>query len=247
MKTKIALSALFTLALVIAALAQNQPPINQLTKAEKSAGWRLLFDGQTLDGWRGFHKDKVPAGWAVEDGCIKKLQAEGELGQAGGDLITVDQFDNFEFSIEWKLSKGGNSGIKYLVSESLPPTGKSGVSFEYQVLDDESHPDAKAGIAGNRTVASLYDLIPASKDKKVNPVGEFNQTRIVVKGNHIEHWLNGVKVLEFERGSEKLKQHIAASKFKTTKGFGETAKGHLLLQDHGDAVWYRNIKIRALK
>jgi Domain of Unknown Function (DUF1080) len=244
MKTKIASLLLTVATLIIAAAGQDNTPANQLTKAEKAAGWRMLFDGKTFGGWRGFHSDKVPAGWVVEDGCIKKVPAQGELGQAGGDLITVDQFDNFEFSIEWKLSKGANSGVKYLVSESLPPTGRSGVSFEYQVLDDENHPDAKAGIAGNRTAGSLYDLIPASKAKKLNPIGEFNLTRIVVKGNHIEHWLNGLKVVEFERGGEKLKQHIAESKFKDTKGFGETAKGHILLQDHGNAVWYRNIKIR---
>ncbi|MCI0525702.1 MAG: DUF1080 domain-containing protein [Acidobacteria bacterium] len=250
MKIKIALSSLLlfvALTLIITASAQNNTPVNQLTKAEKAAGWRSLFDGKTWNGWRGFHKENVPAGWAIEDGCIKKVQARGELGQAGGDLITVDQFDNFEFSIEWKLTKGANSGIKYLVSESLPPTGRSAVSFEYQVLDDDSHPDARAGIGGNRTAGSLYDLIPAGKDKKLKPLGEFNHTRIIVKGNHIEHWLNGVKVLEFERGGEKLKQHIAESKFKTTKGFGETAKGHILIQDHGDEVWYRNIKIRNLK
>jgi len=250
MKTKIALlflPLLIAATIIIAASAQNKAPVNQLTKAEKAAGWRSLFDGESLNGWRGFHSDKLPAGWTTEDGCIKKAQAEGELGQAGGDLITVDQFDNFEFSVEWKLPKGGNSGIKYLVSESLPPTGKSGISFEYQVLDDENHPDAKAGIAGNRTAGSLYDLIPASKAKKLNPIGEFNRTRIIVRGNHIQHWLNDVKVVEFERGGEKLKQHIAESKFKNTKGFGETAKGHILLQDHGDAVCYRNIKIRTLK
>jgi hypothetical protein len=221
--------------------------INRLTKAEMSDGWRSLFDGKSFNGWRGFHSDKVPEGWVIEDGCIKKAQAEGELGQAGGDLITVDQFDNFELSLEWKLSKGGNSGIKYLVSESLPPTGKSGISFEYQVLDDDSHPDAKNGINGNRTAGSLYDLIPASNSKKLRPIGEFNETRIIVKGNHIEHWLNGVKVVEFERGSNQFKERIAQSKFKDTKGFGETAKGHILLQDHGDAVWYRQIKIRKLK
>ena len=247
MKTTIASLSLTLVTLIIVAPAQNKTTANQLTGAEKAAGWRLLFDGKTFNGWRGFHSDKVPAGWVVEDGCIKKVQAKGELGQAGGDLITADQFDNFEFSIEWKLSKGANSGIKYLVSESLPPTGRSGVSFEYQVLDDQNHPDAKAGIAGNRTAGSLYDLIPASKAKKLNPIGEFNLTRIVVKGNHIEHWLNDMKVVEFERGGEILKKHIAESKFKDTKGFGETAKGHILLQDHGDAVWYRNIKIRELK
>lgn len=247
MKTKIVSLLLAVATLFIAASAQDKTPVNQLTEAEKADGWRLLFDGKTFDGWRGFHSDKVPAGWAIEDGCIKKVPAEDESSQASGDLISADQFDNFEFSIEWKLSKGANSGIKYLVSESLPPTGRSGISFEYQVLDDENHPDAKAGIAGNRTAGSLYDLIAASKDKKLNPVGEFNLTRIVVKGNHIEHWLNDVKVLEFERGGEKLKQHIAESKFKNTKGFGETAKGHILLQNHGDAVWYRNIKIRTLK
>jgi hypothetical protein len=250
MKYKLAFSLSLAALCIVAAAAQNKDDkasANQLTGAEKAAGWRLLFDGNTFNGWRGFHKDKVPAGWAIEDGCIKKLQAEGQLGQAGGDMITVDQFDNFEFSIEWKLSKGANSGVKYLVSESLPPTGRSGVAFEYQVLDDDNHPDAKAGIAGNRTAGSLYDLIPASKDKKTKPIGEFNHSRIVVRGNHIEHHLNGVKVLEFERGSEAFKERIAQSKFKTTKGFGEISKGHILLQDHGDAVWYRNIKIRELK
>jgi hypothetical protein len=247
MKINIASLFLTVVTLIIIAPAQNYDPANKLSKAEEDAGWRLLFDGKSLNGWRGFHSDKVPAGWAIEDGCIKKTPAQGELGQAGGDLITVDQFDNFEFSIEWKLAKGSNSGIKYLVSESLPPSGRSGVGFEYQVLDDDNHPDAKAGIAGNRTAGSLYDLIPASNAKKINPIGEFNQTRIVVKGNHIEHWLNDIKVVEFERGGETLKQHIAESKFKNTKGFGETAKGHILLQDHGDAVWYRNIKIHAIK
>jgi len=247
MKTIIASLSLTVIALIIVAPAQNKTPANQLTGAEKDDGWRLLFDGKTFDGWRGFHSDKVPEGWTIEDGCIKKIQAQSELGQAGGDLITTDQFSSFELSLEWKLSKGGNTGIKYLVSESLPPTGKSGVSFEYQVLDDDNHPDAKAGIAGNRTAGSLYDLIPASKNKKLNPIGEFNQVRIIVRGNQIEHWLNGVKVVQFERGSEDLKLRIAQSKFKNTKGFGETAKGHILLQDHGDAVWYRNIKIRELK
>ena len=135
---KIKLTFLFLFALLsIGALAQNKADA-QLTKAEQKAGWRLLFDGKTLNGWRGFHSQTAPGGWVVEGGCITKTKAKGELGQAGGDLITVDQFQNFEFSIEWRLGKGGNSGIKYLVSESLPPTGKSAVSFEYQVLEENA-------------------------------------------------------------------------------------------------------------
>jgi len=220
------------------------PMSSSLLPTVHGGEWRQLFDGKTLNGWRGFHREDVPPGWVAENGMLKhNRRAEG---QQGGDLITKDQFENFEFSIEWKLSKGGNSGIKYLVSETLPPTGRGAISFEYQVLDDQNHPDAKAGIAGNRTVGSLYDLMPAAANKKVKPVGEFNETRIIKKGNHIEHWLNGMKVVEFEQRSEALKAHIATSKFKDTKGFGEFSRGHILLQDHEDEVWFRNIKIREL-
>ena len=232
------------LLLPVAALAQKT---NALTKAETKAGWKLLFDGKSFNGWRGFHKEAAPDGWIIEDNCISRIAAQGELGQAGGDLITTDQFENFEFSLEWKLSKGGNSGIKYLVSETLPPKGRSAISFEMQVLDDDNHPDAKMGINGNRKASALYDLMSPNDKKKLKPVGEFNQIRLVVKGNHIEHWLNGVKVVEFERGSEALKALIAQSKFNKTKEFGTFSKGHILLQEHGDKVWYRNIKIRELK
>ena len=234
------LIALFT----ASALAQKP---NELTKAEKKAGWKLLFDGKSFNGWRGFHKEIVPEGWIIEDNCISRVQAHGELGQAGGDLITGDQFENFEFSLEWKISKGGNSGIKYLVSETLPPKGRSAVSFEMQVLDDDNHPDAKMGINGNRKASALYDIMPPNDKKKLKPVGEFNQIRLVVKGNHIEHWLNGAKVLEYERESEALKELIAKSKFNKNPEFGTFAKGHILLQEHGDKVWYRNVKVRALK
>ena len=245
MKMKLMIALVLVVACAVATMAQDMN--NQLSKAEQKEGWKQLFDGKTLTGWRGFHSQTAPTGWNVADGCISKPKTTSENRQGGGDLITVDQFENFELSIEWKLEKGGNSGIKYLVSENLPPTGRSGVSFEYQVLDDDNHPDAKQGIAGNRTSGSLYDLIPASKDKKLKPVGEFNQTRIVVKGNHIEHWLNGVKTVEFDRSSDSYKKHLAESKFNTTKGFGEAKQGHILLQDHSDQVWFRNIKIRALK
>lgn len=246
MKTKAILSILFFTMLSGVAFAQTAEP-NTLTQSERAAGWRLLFDGKTIAGWRGFHSQEVPGGWGVENGAIKKTQGRGTPDKPGGDLITVDQFGNFELSIDWKLSKGGNSGIKYLVSESLPPTGRGAISFEYQVLDDDNHPDAKMGIAGNRTAGALYDLIAPAAGKKIHPVGEFNRTRIVVRGNKIEHWLNGAKVLEFDRSSEAYRKHLAESKFKETKGFGEATRGHILLQDHGDEVWYRNIKIRELK
>jgi hypothetical protein len=220
-------------------------PLNALTKEEQKAGWKLLFDGQTTKGWRGFHSQEFPAGaWVVEGGVLKKVKGEGELG---GDIITLGQYENFEFAIEWRLTPGANSGVKYLVVESLPPTGKSGVSFEYQILDDLKHPDAKMGVAGNRTAGSLYDLIPAAGNKPLKPVGEWNQTRIVKKGNYVEHWLNGMKVVEYELGSPALQAAIAKSKFKDTAEFGKARKGHILIQDHGDEVWYRNIKIRELK
>jgi hypothetical protein len=259
MKNKALFAALFltvAMAVITGAGGQTIAP-NTLSRAEKSAGWRLLFDGATLTGWRGFHSDQTPAGqipsgqipsgWMAEGGLLRKAPGRGTPERPSGDLITIDQFGSFELAIEWKISKGGNSGIKYLVSESLPPTGRGAISFEYQVLDDENHPDAKMGIAGNRTSGALYDLIPPGSVKKVRPVGEFNQTRIVVRGDKIEHWLNGAKVVEFDRSSEEYRKHLAESKFKTTKGFGEARQGHILLQDHGDEVWYRNIKIRELK
>lgn len=235
------------LTLLVAVGASGQEK-HKDSHAGKEGAWRVLFDGKTLTGWRGFHRTEPGKGWKAEDGMLKLVSMERVKGQdIGGDLITVDQFENFEFEIEWRLSKGGNSGIKYLISEDLPKTGRGGISFEYQVLDDENHPDAKMGIAGNRTAGSLYDLIPAAAGKKLNPPGEFNKTRIVKRGKHIEHWLNGIKVLEFEQGSPALKAHIAESKFKTTAGFGEASRGHILLQDHNDEVWFRNIRIRELK
>ena len=221
--------------------AQKFAAANKLTKAEKAAGWKLLFDGKTTTGWRGFHQDKFPTeGWVIEDGAIKHL-----AGKGGGDIITTDQFGNFELQLEWKVAPGANSGIKYLVSEDLPKTGHAAISFEYQIIDDEKHPDATKGKSGNRSAGALYDLI-APQNKVLRPAGEYNQTRIIVQGNHVEHWLNGAKVLEFERHSDQLKALIAGSKFKDIQGFGQAEKGHILLQAHGDEVWFRNIKIREL-
>ncbi len=217
---------------------------NMLTTAEKDAGWKLLFDGKTTNGWRGFRREKFPEeGWVVADGAIKHVAGGGQQSQNGGDIITVDQYDNFELQLEWRISPGGNSGIKYLVAEEMVKSGYSGLGFEMQVLDDDGHPDAKQGKNGNRTAGALYDLI-APQNKVLHPVGQWNQVRLIVRNNHVEHWLNGTKVVEYELGSPQLKALIAESKYKTIAGFGEVKKGHILLQDHGDEIWFRNIKVR---
>jgi hypothetical protein len=216
-------------------------PPNTLTAAEKAAGWRLLFDGKTTKGWRGFKQATLPAGsrWVAENGTLHRTP-----GPRTGDIVSVDEFDNFDLQWEWKISPGGNSGLKYLVDEAMSKRSDDGIGFEYQMLDDEKHPDAKKGRDGDRTAGSLYDLIPAAKDKVLHPPGEWNESRVVVEGNHVEHWLNGGKILSYERGSPEFKKAVAESKFKDIPGYGEVSKGHLLLQDHGNEVAVRNIKIR---
>lgn len=226
--------------------------INTLTEKEKKDGWKLLFDGQSTKGWRGAYKESFPdSGWVVKDGVLSVLSSGGKESKHGGDIVTEAEYSNFELEADFKLTEGANSGIKYFVVEHQPKPEGSAFGLEFQVLDDAKHPDAKLGKNGNRTIGSLYDLIPAAKDKKVNPIGEWNHARILVKGNHIEHWLNGKKVVEYERGSEAFRQLVAGSKYAAEQynkngRFGEAPKGHILLQDHGDNVSYRTIKIRVL-
>lgn len=225
---------------------QMQQKHNFLSEKEKKEGWRLLFDGKSTNGWRGAYKETFPEyGWTVENGELIVLPSGGAESQHGGDIITVDQYDNFELAFDFKLTEGANSGVKYFVVERQPKSPGSAIGLEFQVLDDERHPDAKMGMNGNRTVGSLYDLIPA-KDKTVKPIGEWNQARIVVRGKHVEHWLNSAKVVEYERGSPEFRKLVAGSKYKKFENFGEAPQGHLLLQDHGDRVAYRNIKLRRL-
>ncbi len=225
---------------------QEQPP-----QAEE---WISLFDGESFAGWRGVGLDSVPAGhWIIEDGAIRKVAsrtvpraADGQPLQ-GGDIMSVDTYRNFELVLEWKVSAGANSGIKYNVSEELStgsPPFHAALGFEYQILDDALHPDAQSG--PNRTAGALYDLVPPGPRKVLRPVGAFNEARIVFNDGHGEHWLNGVKVVEFELESAAFDSAFAVSKYRPIEGFADQRNGHIVLQDHGDDVWFRNIRIREI-
>jgi len=228
-------------------------PPNTLTVTEQTGGWRLLFDGKTFDGWRGLGYDSVPtAHWKIENGTIRKL-ADGQVprladGQpaAGGDLMTRDTFRDFELTWEWKISRAGNSGVKYNVSEEISMAGApnhAALGFEYQMLDDSLHEDNKVP---SHRAGALYDLIPPNPNKVLAPVGEWNASRIVFRGNHGEHWLNGRKVVDFDLGTPVMDSLLKASKYRDIKGFADKRAGHIVLQDHVDEVFFRSIKIRRL-
>ncbi len=238
---------LFSFALANLVWAQK-PTANTLTPEEQKQGWQLLWDGKTTNGFRGVYKEKFPeAGWAIKNGELMKVKSAGGESVAGGDIITINEYDNFELKLEFQITPGANSGIKYFVTERMPKPEGSAIGLEFQILDDELHPDAKLGKNGNRKLGGLYDLIPAPKTKKVNAPGTWNEARIVSKENHVEHWLNGEKLIEYERGSDAFKALVAESKYNKWENFGEASKGHILLQDHGDEVKFRNIKLKVLK
>lgn len=217
---------------------------NNLTVAEKEEGWKLLFDGETSAGWRGAHKELFPEyGWTIRDGILSVDSSGGAEAAHGGDIVTIDQYSDFELQADFKLTPGANSGIKYYITE-IEETSGSAIGLEYQILDDNLHADATQGREGNRTLASLYDLIPADQNKRVRQVGQWNMARIISKDQHVEHWLNGSRVLEYERGSEEYRDLVAISKYKVWENFGEAESGYILLQDHGDLVSFRNIKIK---
>ena len=216
-----------------------------LSEAEKAAGWRLLWDGKTSKGWRSAKAREFPkSGWEIKDGMLIINESGGGESASVGDIITEEKFSDFELSVDFKITPGANSGIKFFVDPELNKGPGSSIGPEFQILDDARHPDAKLGRNGNRTIGSLYDLIPAPKDKKVNPVGEWNNARILARGKRVTYWLNGMKTVEFERGTKQWRDMVADSKYKVWPGFGELPQGHILLQDHGNLVFYRNIKIR---
>jgi len=227
-------------------MIRNNLP-NNLDPEEKAQGWRLLWDGKTGKGWHSAKGGAFPAkGWSLANG---ELAVESKGG--GGDIMTDEQFDAFELQLDFKVSEGANSGIFYYLTAAHDPASNAPLGLEYQILDDEKHPDARQGIDGNRTLASLYDILPRATlmtNVGIKPVvGAWQHARIVARADGtVEHWLNEVKVLEFKRGSDDFRAHVATSKFKSTPGFGEAPKGHILLQDHGDAVTFRSIKIRKL-
>ncbi|MGQ0642663.1 MAG: 3-keto-disaccharide hydrolase [Gemmatimonadaceae bacterium] len=227
---------------------------NALSKAERDAGWRLLFDGATLRGWRGLGYDSVPtAHWQVENGAIKKIpsgevrrMADGQPTQ-GGDLMSDEAFGDFELSWEWKVAPGANSGLKYNVSEAFSlanAANHAALGFEYQILDDSLGEDNK--IASHRAGA-LYDMIPPNESKRLNPAGAWNRSMLVFRGPHIEHWLNGSKVVELDLGTPRADSLLALSKYRSIKGFAERRAGHIILQDHGNEVYFRSIKIRVVR
>ena len=246
MKNSLHALVLMALFLVSCADRESESLPNTLSPREKEEGWTLLFDGKSTSGWRGAYKEAFPEkGWEVRDGMLVVQPSGGGEAANGGDIVTVDEYSSFELKVDFKLTEGANSGIKYFVTEQQPQTPGSAIGLEYQLLDDARHPDAQLGINGNRTLASLYDVLPAA-NKKPHAIGEWNQARIVVRGKQVEHWLNGEKVLAYKRGGEEFLAHKAESKFKEREGFGEAPKGRILLQDHGNQVFFRNIKIRVL-
>ena len=211
----------------------NQGESNTLTPTEAAEGWELPFDGQTTNEWRGFKQSTMPAGWQAVDGALTRV---GE----GGDIVTKATFENFDLQFEWKIETGGNSGVFFRVTEDEDAVWHT--APEMQVLDDDAHPDGQAAMT---SAGSDYALYGRSEDV-VKPVGEWNHSRIVVNGSHVKYWLNNVQVVDYELWSDDWEQRVAASKFAAYPNFGRARRGHFALQDHGNPVYYRNIKVREL-
>jgi hypothetical protein len=209
---------------------------NTLTDKQRADGWKLLFDGKKIDGWVLYGGNEPPGpGWVVEDGTLHKLKSQ--KGRKAGNIMTVDAYENYEFSWDWKLAAGGNNGVKYFITKERNAV----VGHEYQMIDDKKVKDAYG------QTAAFYLIVKPRADKPMKPMGEWNTSRILVSGNHVEHWLNGEKVLEYGCGSKQIMERVPKTKFKKYPGFGEKVKGYIVLTDHSDPCWFRNIKLRELK
>lgn len=220
---------------------------NTLSDREIKEGWKLLWDGKTTEGWHGAKLTTFPSeGWEINDGVLIVMETGGAESASAGDIVTVDKYKNFELIVDFKYTTGANSGIKYFVDTNLNKGEGSSIGCEYQILDDRHHPDAHEGINGNRTLAGLYDLIPPLP-KRDNGADKWNRATIIVKGNHVEHWLNGQKTVEYERGNDAWRALVATSKYKIWPNFGEASEGNILLQEHGFKVSFKDVKIRELK
>jgi len=224
---------------------------NTLTEEEKEEGWRLLFDGESFDGWKALGRESIPNDlWEIQDGTIHKINT-GEVESLpdgrpaeGGDLMTEETFLDYELYFEWRVEPSGNTGLKYNVSEEISlEHGVSALGFEYQLGDDRSFTEENKA---SHRVGAVYDLFPTKDRIEINPTEEFNQSRLIVDGNHVEHWLNGDKILEYELGSKELDSAYRVSKFNVIPDFHKKRKAHLVLQNHKDAAWFRNIKIREI-
>jgi hypothetical protein len=228
--------ALVALSLALQPHAAPEAPPNTLTPAEEAAGWQLLFDGRSLEAWRGYRRDTLPdSGWDVADGTLRTVPKV-----KGADIITRRTFRDFELSWEWRVAPGGNNGVKYFVTEQRPKSP----GHEYQMIDDAGYPGT---LTPQQETAAFYDVLPAAADRPLRPAGEWNASRIVVRGPRVEHWLNGTNVLTYELGSETVKAGLASSKFRDQPGFGEKIAGHIMLTYHQDECWYRNLKILELE
>ena len=223
----------------------NAGPVNSLSSEEVIEGYQLLFNGKTTDQWRGAYQKYFPEkGWVVKEGLLIHEKAEGGESVSGGDIITNKEYNHFMLSLEWRVAEGGNSGIKYFVKEVEPRTAGSALGLEYQILDEAKHPDALMGIEGNRKAAGLYDLIAPPRDKYMKPPGKWNHAVIYSVGNMVRHFLNGKMTVEYERNTPTFAKLVAESKYKDKPNFGTYTEGHILLQDHGDEVAFRSIKIK---
>lgn len=217
---------------------------NELTSREAEEGWKLLWDGKTTDGWRGAKMTTFPeGGWSIREGVLSTFESGGGESAGAGDIVTIKKYKNFELIVDFNYTPGANSGIKYFVNTDLNKGEGSSIGCEFQIIDDQLHPDATAGISGTHTLAALYDLI-SPMPKRDNGSDQWNRATIIVKGNHVEHWLNGQETVDYERGNDAWRELVAKSKYKVWPGFGEAEEGHILLQEHGNLVHFKNIKIR---